>query len=347
MRARRLSRPIATIVALLVLALSPMAVVRATHDPQSGDIITLATGTWGMSCAGTSSQVLCDAYDIDGTWHTHAAITPGSGDLASLRTDAWVEITPLDSYFQGWMSSLQQAACAPDRITAGTVSNFVATVGALTSAGNVNPVTISAECYLTGGLVFVPNIAGAPQSDYWINALVIPPPTPTPSPTPTPTAKATPTPTTSPTPTSSPTATPTSSPTPSATPSPTPSPTPGTGTRSSAAFASSSETAEATETTRPSTPAASSGTPEQGIGGGTGTPSEPSAGSGLPAGDEGWTAEVPSPDKVSTKPIDLASSLALALLLMFAMAFPGELFNDTFQANYDEIAGWFGWKQKS
>jgi uncharacterized membrane protein YagU involved in acid resistance len=42
----------------------------------------------------------------------------------------------------------------------------------------------------------------------------------------------------------------------------------------------------------------------------------------------------------------VASSLAIALLLMFLMAFPGELFNDTFQANYDEIAGWLGWKKK-
>lgn len=64
-------------------------------------------------------------------------------------------------------------------------------------------------------------------------------------------------------------------------------------------------------------------------------------------GGEGWAAGVPSPDKVSTKPIDVGGSLALAILLMLLMAFPGELFNNTFQANYDEIAGWFGWKKKS
>jgi hypothetical protein len=84
--------------------------------------------------------------------------------------------------------------------------------------------------------------------------------------------------------------------------------------------------------------------PEQGVGGGVGSPSQPSGGLGAPAGD--WSDEVPSPDEVSTKPGDIASSLALAILLMLVMAFPGELFNNTVQANYPEIAGWFG-KKKS
>jgi len=75
-----------------------------------------------------------------------------------------------------------------------------------------------------------------------------------------------------------------------------------------------------------------------------GTPAEPSPGSALV---RDWSNEVPSPDKVSTKPGDVASSLALAILLMLVMAFPGELFNNTVQANYAEIAGWFGKKESS
>ena len=81
------------------------------------------------------------------------------------------------------------------------------------------------------------------------------------------------------------------------------------------------------------------------MGGGTGTPAEPSSGAGALTDD--WSAEVPSPDKVSTKPGDVASSLGLAILLILVMAFPGELFNNTVQANYEEIAGWFGGKKES
>ena len=50
---------------------------------------------------------------------------------------------------------------------------------------------------------------------------------------------------------------------------------------------------------------------------------------------------------MSTKPGDVASSLGLAILLILVMAFPGELFNNTVQANYEEIAGWFGGKKES
>jgi hypothetical protein len=327
MLAHRLSRLTAAVAAVLVLALSPMALVRATHDPQVADVVAVATSsTYNMTCKPSSTQVDCSAFDFDGTWTESATIRPGSGDLTSLYTLAAVSPqwgAPLYSSFRTWITDLQAVPCNG---VSRSLTAFVASVGNLTSDGTVTPLTIAGECNLTGGLNVVRNVDGIPtEYDYWVNSTVIPPPTPTPSPTPTPTP----------------------TPTPSATPSPTPSATPGTGSPSSLASASASNTVAASQATRSSPPTAPSDTPEQGIGAGTGTPSEPSAGAGLPAGDQGWTAGVPSPDKVSTKPIDLASSLALALLLIFVMAFPGELFNDTFQANYDEIAGWFGWKKKS
>jgi hypothetical protein len=44
--------------------------------------------------------------------------------------------------------------------------------------------------------------------------------------------------------------------------------------------------------------------------------------------------------EVSLEPATLAGSAALAILLLLFIAFTSELFNDTFEANYDEIAGW-------
>jgi hypothetical protein len=134
----RAIRPARVLVLLLAATVLPATAVLAHHTPQSGAIVALATNSWGMTCVGTSSEQQCNANDFDGTWYTRATIRPGSGNLASLRTDAWVISTPLDSYFQGWMSSLHQAACAPDRTTAAQVSNFVFSVGSLTTPGNVN-----------------------------------------------------------------------------------------------------------------------------------------------------------------------------------------------------------------
>jgi hypothetical protein len=46
---------------------------------------------------------------------------------------------------------------------------------------------------------------------------------------------------------------------------------------------------------------------------------------------------------VSTQAADIGGSLLAALLLLVAMGFIGELFNDTMEANYDRITGW--WKE--
>ena len=308
--------------------LLPALAVRATHNPQSDDIIKLAVGTWGMTCQGTSTLQDCTWTNFDNiSWD--AKVQPGTGDLTSLSTAA--SVFGVDSYSQSWMNSMHTVACLDSK----TVAVFVRTVWALTSAGDVTPVTIPNECNLTGGLKIFLNVAGQiDHYEYWMNASVIPPATPTPSPTPTPT----PQPTATPTPTPKPTVKPT--PTPSATPRATASPTAGqTTTASPTATATATATSSATTTATASSPTASA-SPEQGVSGATGTPGEK-------PGREGWANTVPSPDMVSTKPGDIGGSLALAVLLILVMAFPGELFNNTFQANYDEIAGWFGWKKKS
>jgi hypothetical protein len=188
MRAKRTLR---VLVLVLGFGLLPATVVLATHHPLVSDVVAVASDpqTYNMPCEGSAGQWNCDAYSLEGPpWALHAVIKPGSGELTSLRTDAWVSSTPLASFFQGWMNDLHQTACANDRFAAAAVSNFVTSVGSLTTPSTVNPVTVAGECNLTGGLVFVPNTAGGPQWDYWMNANVIqpqpPPPTATPSPRP-------------------------------------------------------------------------------------------------------------------------------------------------------------------
>jgi hypothetical protein len=44
---------------------------------------------------------------------------------------------------------------------------------------------------------------------------------------------------------------------------------------------------------------------------------------------------------LNTEPVALGGSLLLALLLLLIVGFIGELFNNTVENNYDEIAGWF------
>ena len=69
---------------------------------------------------------------------------------------------------------------------------------------------------------------------------------------------------------------------------------------------------------------------------------EPSVGPPAPAGNiNGWAASIPSAGQVSTDPGTLASSAMVAMLLLLVMGFIGELFNNTFQSNYDRIiTGW-------
>ena len=69
---------------------------------------------------------------------------------------------------------------------------------------------------------------------------------------------------------------------------------------------------------------------------------EPSAAAPAPAGGaDDWEGSVPSVGEVSTKGVNLAGSALAALLLLLAMGFIGEVFNDTLESNYDRIlVGW-------
>jgi hypothetical protein len=343
-------RPISLLFSVVVLTAASALAVRATHMPQVADVVTIATNTtYNMSCQGSASQVLCDAFDFDFTWDIHATIQPGAGDLTSTSTAANVHQAPLDPYFQGWMRDMHVPACVTTRTGDAMLSSFVSSVGSRTTAGNSSPITIPGECNLTGGLLVFLNSDGfVDHYQYWINSTVIPPPTPTPSPTPSPTP--TPTPTPSPTPTATPraTASPTATPKPTATPSATPKPT-ATATATAAASASTSGSASASASASESASAsqtataAASATAEQGVEGITFS-AEPSAPPGAPEhGVGGWPGSVPGAGDVSTKPVDLAGSAAAALLMLVAMGFIGELFNNTMESNYDRILAW--WQQ--
>lgn len=69
---------------------------------------------------------------------------------------------------------------------------------------------------------------------------------------------------------------------------------------------------------------------------------EPSVGPGAP--DEGrgdWARSVPVAGDVSTDATKMAGSAVAALLLLLAMGFIGELFNNTMETHYDRITTWW------
>ena len=185
------------------------------------------------------------------------------------------------------------------------------------------------------------------------HAQATPTPTPTrrrppkPTPTPTPTPKPTPTPRRPdadtgsdplghPTPTPIPTAIPTATPAPTATPSPSPTP-------SAAPVTEPPVTPSPTPTpgrTDPPTPQATpSPTPSA-----SPSPSPSAApsvpvligGGGLPPGS--FPTGVPTIHEVSFDPISTTESALLALLFLLLAAFPGQLFNKTYEENQEEIA---------
>ena len=50
---------------------------------------------------------------------------------------------------------------------------------------------------------------------------------------------------------------------------------------------------------------------------------------------------MPGAGEVSTKAADIGGSAMAALLLLVAMGFIGELFNNTMETNYDRILAWW------
>lgn len=303
------------------------SIALATHVPQVSDVVAVATNsTYNMGCKAGGPQVDCTAADFDFTWSELATIKPGGGDLTSLYTVAALSAfsfqPPLDSYFRTWMSDLQAVPCNG---TSRALAAFVASVGNLTSQGTVTPLTISGECNLTGGLTVVRNVDGTPtEYDYWINSFVIVPPTPSPTPSPSPTVM--PTATAKPTATARPTATA------SATTTPTP-------LRSGPESASASESESSSASATPSaTPA---DTPEQSVKGETFTPEPSRPEQARDEGIGGWPGSVAGAADISTKAADIGGSALAALLLLVAMGFIGELFNNTMETNYDRILTWW------
>jgi hypothetical protein len=331
--------PLRVLVLLLAVALLPTSIALGTHNPQVSDVVAVATSQiYNMSCKTGSTQVDCGAMDFDLTWTEVATIKPGSGNLTSVYTLAALGALsfqpPLPSSFRTWMTDLQAVPCnGVSRL----LTAFVGGVGNLTTDGTVTPLTITGECSLTGGLIVKRGVTGAPSEyDYWINSSVIAPPTPTPTPTPSPTPTPTPTPTVAPTPTQQPTATLTPTTRPTATVKPT-------ATAGATATATATATASGSASASPTVTATASptATPEQTVAGITFTP-EPSSVPPAPAsGGADWAGSVPSASEVSTDVAKLAGSGLAALLLLLAMGFIGELFNNTFESNYDRIlAGW-------
>jgi hypothetical protein len=318
----------ATLAAALLLAIGLFAVsapARATHQPTTEQVVAVATSeTFNMACSGTDSAIGCYANDFDGTWSEYADIRPGSGPLLGVGTELTVFQIPPQG-FDGWFQGLQGVACAPDRISAGQLSDFIATVTSRREAGTDGPVTIVDECTLSGGLRIASD-GSVTQYTYWVQSAVL---APSATATPTPTSRATVTPTQR----ASARATPVTTQGATST---------ATASASIRASATASASASASATAVSTAPA----TPEQSVlaGNPSPTPSFGQAaapGSRPPAPPHGTLiASVTPLGDISLDPVTLGGSAALAIVLLLFMAFASELFNDTFEANYDEIARW-------
>jgi hypothetical protein len=63
----------------------------------------------------------------------------------------------------------------------------------------------------------------------------------------------------------------------------------------------------------------------------------PEGGAASSSGSESFTGSVPAPSEISTDPVVLLQSAALAALLVFLMPFPSQLFNSTLETHEDEV----------
>ena len=335
--------------AIAVLTLGALALPALVRAATVNDLVTLATSaTYGMQCTPSSSDVTCSAAAsrLHPAWF--ARITPESGQEESLLTRATTGQLPLDATSRSWMIAMHKAACGGPK---GAVDTFVNKVASLQKSGSFGPEKIG-NCSFSGQLT----APGTTVPAYVVQSVYIPPPPtprPTPTPTPTPTPRPTPTPTPRPTPTPTATPAPTPTPTPKATPTthPTSTPTltlaPTTGataepTASAVPSASPSPAASTPATAVPALPTPTPAGVVDPTAAPTATASEPPGAGPTPAPSlPTWEASVLGIEDVNPDGGAVGGSLLLALLLLLLIGFIGELFNNTVENNYDEIAGWF------
>jgi hypothetical protein len=334
----RAKRPLGVLLALLIVGLLQASIVLAMHHPQVTDVTAEAVAL-GMSCNPDVGQVICTGFGPNQTYRT-ATVTPGSGPLDALQTTVPAFLTRANGYVmdandQSWNTTMHNVGCDD----AAAVAAFMAKVAALNVLDTSTGSTTLSECALSGTLSSG-SIDFSPM--YVVTSRTLPAafatPTPTPSPTATPAPTATPKATPAPTATAKPTAT--AGATATATTSPTAAPL-----TSESLSVSASPSASASESPSASQAVSTAPieTPEQSVAGITFTP-EPTVPAGAPdEGVGGWPGSVPSAGRVSTNLADIGGSLLAALLLLVAMGFIGELFNNTMEANHDRMIGW--WKE--
>lgn len=342
-------RTVGLLLGLVAIAVLVPAIVLAATVAQ---LQTLATGTYGMTCVSSATQVVCDRAPIPrlSPFAIHAVIQPASGAEENLITEAVINetipATGIDALTRDWMGDMHALACGDPK----GVAAYVDVVGSLTKNGFGPPMTIG-NCKFNGSFVAFATTAGG---RWTVGSSVIPPPSPPPTPTagPTPTPGITPTPT--PTPRITPASTAVPTPTPSAPPvgAPTPSPT-----------VVPTQLESPTSSAPPSLPPTVDSTVAPSV---TVTPSpsvEPATGSSPPATVPPGGDATPGPTPptfessvlgivdVNADTTAIGGSLLLALLLLLIIGFAGELFNNTVENNYEEISGWFrkgplGWLRR-
>ena len=282
------------------------AIARGEGGVTVEELRSQAESAYDMTCYADTGGHACYAWPLTVTF------TPASGEATFLRTQS-----DEDPYYgmgeigRGFMNDFHDRGCQD----AAGVAAFVDAVAALTSPGDVAPASL-ALCDLRGGLE-----GGCEFDCYWVAAaLHDPPPAPTPPPTPTsrPTEAPTLRPQRTPPPILVPTPLPTAAPSRSPRPSPTQSPSPSVTPEQSVLVGNPTPTATVEPLPAP------------------GSPAEPPPRPGLLA------ASVAAPWEVSVEPMAIGGSALVALLLLLFIGFTSELFNSTFESNYDEIAGWLG-----
>jgi hypothetical protein len=334
----RAKGPIRVLVLLLAVSLLPVLTVSAHHGPRVGDVVAEAgVVTPPMTCKTAGNQQDCLAAER--LLNHQGTIMPATGPLASVTTKANAIVVPgtnlliyaMSAADQSWNTALHDVGCDDPN----GIGSFMADLGKGSTAQKTIQLS-DVECRITGSLI-APSANGGAwyyQVTSTILAAARPTPTPTAMPTPTPTPRPTATPKPTATPTARPTATPTATARPTVRPTAIATLTAGATPPLRSASESAIGSASATQT--------AVNTPEESVLGFTFT-AEPSSAPPAPAGGGGndWAGSVPSANQVSTDGVKVAGSALAALLLLLAMGFIGELFNDTFEGNYDRILAWW------